>query len=143
MNDRVFIDTNILVYATLKDDQPKHEQAVSFITSLKGSSLFVSTQVMSELYVALLKHAIDENCIVKTLTQIAATFNVSAISLDTVSSAWKVKKKHHYSYWDSLIVASALESASTILYTEDMQHAQLIEKQIRIINPFKQAIEVK
>ena len=38
---------------------------------------------------------------------------------------------------DSLIVATALENGCTILYSEDMQHEQIIEKQIKIINPFE------
>jgi predicted nucleic acid-binding protein len=80
MSDRVFLDTNILVYATLQDDRSKHEQAVSFITTLKGGLVFISTQVTSELYVALLKHGIDDSDIVKTVKQIAATFNIIAIS---------------------------------------------------------------
>lgn len=142
MNDRIFIDTNILVYATLQDDRLKHDQAVSFIASLKGSPVFISTQVTSELYVALLKHGIDDSDIVKTLKQIAATFNVISISLDTVASAWDLRRKSHYSYWDSLILASALESDCRILYTEDMQHAQVIEKKIKIINPFKNVLGI-
>jgi predicted nucleic acid-binding protein len=61
---------------------------------------------------------------------------------DTVSSAWELKRKCHHSYWDSLILASALESGSSILYTEDMQHGQIIEKKIKIINPFKDVLGI-
>jgi predicted nucleic acid-binding protein len=41
------------------------------------------------------------------------------------------------SYWDSLIISSALESGCKILYTEDMHHNQIIEGKLKIINPFK------
>ena len=135
MSDRFFIDTNILVYSSLKDELTKHDRAVSFITSLKGNNVFVSTQVLSELYVALLKHGVEEASIVKILTQITDVFNVMAITLDTVVSAWKLKKRHQFSYWDSLIVASALEAGCTSLFTEDMQHGQILGKKIKIINP--------
>ena len=135
MSDRLFVDTNILVYASLKDDLTKHDIAVSFIAGLKGNNVFVSTQVLSELYVALLKHGVDETRIVKILIQITDVFNVSSITLDTVVSAWKLKKRHKFSYWDSLILASALEVGCSSLYTEDMQHGQMIGKKIKIINP--------
>jgi predicted nucleic acid-binding protein len=135
MNDSFFIDTNILVYSSLKDELAKHDETVSFLSSLKGSTIFVSTQVLSELYVALLKHGVDETSIVKILTQVADSFNVSSITLDTVVSAWKIKKKYQFSYWDSLIIASALAAGCSRIYTEDMQHGQLIGKKLKIINP--------
>lgn len=135
MSDRVFVDTNILVYSSLKDELTKHDSAISFIASLKGNNVFVSTQVLSELCVALLKHGVEETSIVKILTQITDVFNVSSITLDTVVSAWTLKKRHQFSYWDSLIIASALEAGCTSLYTEDMQHGQMLGKKIKIINP--------
>jgi len=135
MSDMVFVDTNILVYSSLRDELTKHDRAVSFIASLRGNIIFVSTQVLSELYVALLKHGVDETNIVKILTQITDVFNVCSITLDTVTSAWKLRKRHQFSYWDSLIIASTLETGCTNLYTEDMQHGQMIENKLRIINP--------
>lgn len=47
MNDKFFIDTNIIVYASLQDDLTKHELSISFLERLKGNAVFVSTQVMS------------------------------------------------------------------------------------------------
>ena len=136
MNDRIFIDTNILIYSSLTDESAKHEHSVSFLESLSGKTIFVSAQVMSELYVALLKHQMDEDRIVKVLKEIAKVFNVGAVTLNTVEFAWNIKKKHRFSYWDSLIIASALESGCKALYTEDMQHGQVIGKKLKILNPF-------
>jgi len=48
-----------------------------------------------------------------------------------------LRLKYKFSYWDSLIIASALESGCGILYTEDMQDGQVIEDRLRIVNPFK------
>ena len=39
------------------------------------------------------------------------------------------------SYWDSLIIAAAIKSESTILYSEDLNHNQVVET-VKIINPF-------
>ena len=48
-----------------------------------------------------------------------------------------LRSKHNFSYWDSLIVASALENACEVLYTEDLQDGHVIEGRLRIVNPFK------
>jgi len=136
MSDRIFIDTNILAYSSLQDDLEKHEQSILFLDGLKGSSVFVSTQVMSELSVVLLKHQVAEVRIIDILNQVSDTFNVSAITYGTVMRAWKVKQKRRFSYWDSLIIASALESECTRLVTEDLQDGQIVDRKLRIVNPF-------
>ena len=62
---------------------------------------------------------------------------ISNLSFATVSRSAEIRKKYRISYWDSLIIASALQNNCTILYTEDMQHTQIIEDSFTIINPFK------
>jgi predicted nucleic acid-binding protein len=59
------------------------------------------------------------------------------ISLDLKSykRAYKIRDKYDFSYWDSLIVASALERGCETLYSEDMQHNQVIENKLTIKNP--------
>jgi len=64
-------------------------------------------------------------------------FNFSVINKSEIKLAMQIKRKHKYSYWDSLIIASALENDCNILYSEDMQHNQVIENKLKIINPFK------
>ncbi len=63
---------------------------------------------------------------------------VSPLTVKTVRIGWKIKMKYRFSYYDSLIVASALENDCSILYTEDMQNGQLIEDKLRIVNPFEE-----
>ncbi len=62
----------------------------------------------------------------------------SVIKESTIKKALRVKKDSNYSYWDSLVIASALENNCSILYTEDMQHGQTIENSLKITNPFKE-----
>jgi len=137
MKDRFFIDTNILVYSLLKNDSQKHSQTVHLMESLKGNFIFISTQVLNELYVSLQKHDIDEPEIENKIRKIIGIYNISIINISTIKLCWKVRKKYSYSYWDSLITAAALESNCTILYTEDMQDGQVIDDKLRIVNPFK------
>jgi predicted nucleic acid-binding protein len=60
MRDRIFIDTNILVYSLLDNGSQKHKQIMHLMELLKGNFIFISTQILNELYVSLLKHNIDE-----------------------------------------------------------------------------------
>jgi len=49
MRDRIFIDTNVLVYLLLENESRKHSQAVQLMEALKGNFIFISTQVLNEL----------------------------------------------------------------------------------------------
>ncbi|WP_456325324.1 PIN domain-containing protein [Desulfonauticus submarinus] len=64
-------------------------------------------------------------------------FNFCLIDRKDIKLAIEIKEKYKFSYWDSLIVASALENNCSILYTEDMQDGQIIEKKLEIVNPFR------
>ncbi|MBI4619581.1 MAG: PIN domain-containing protein [Desulfobacterales bacterium] len=60
----------------------------------------------------------------------------SLIEETTIKKSLQIKKTYNYSYWDCLIIASALENNCTILYTEDMQDGHTIENRLKIVNPF-------
>jgi len=57
-------------------------------------------------------------------------------TVDTIKKANTIKYKYGYSFYDSLFIASALEAGCTILYSEDLQDGQVIEKTLTIVNPF-------
>jgi predicted nucleic acid-binding protein len=65
-----------------------------------------------------------------------AQYNVIDFSKEVFAKASQIRDKYNISYYDSLILSSAINSKCTILYTEDMQHNQIIENQLKIINPF-------
>ena len=94
-------------------------------------------QVINEFYNVLLRKNIEDNVIQEKIHSQLETCSASELSLKTVFSAWKLREKYKYSYWDSLILASALENSCSILYSEDMQHGQVIEDNLKIINPFE------
>ncbi len=139
---KVFIDTNIFVYAKLESekDTTKRELASALLRDLPNP--IISTQVLNEFASALLKHHIDDDTILQAVQDIAEECAISAVTFETVERAWAVRKKYKFSYWDSLIIASSLENACLVLYTEDMQHNQMIEKNLRIINPFAPSVTV-
>jgi predicted nucleic acid-binding protein len=137
MTDKIFIDTNIFVYAKLKTSQEllKQQQAKLFLES-QQSVVVISTQVLSEFASVLMKHKIQDKTIQNAIAEIVEYCIVSAVSFLTVQTAWDVKTRYQFSYWDSLVVASALENKCNLLITEDLQHNQLIAETLRVINPF-------
>jgi predicted nucleic acid-binding protein len=137
MKDSCFIDTNIFVYAAMQTaiENPKREVALDLI--LNEPNIIISTQVINEFYSVLLKHKIPDKDIVIYIKEIIRGTKVYSQHLSTLKLAWIVKSKYEFSLWDSLIIASALQQQCNILYTEDLQHLQIIEKQLTIINPFK------
>jgi predicted nucleic acid-binding protein len=136
MTDKFFIDTNILVYACIGNDQVKHGKTLDFFKTVENKEIFVSTQILSELYSALSKNGIDEKLIKNYLINIANRTIIAVITLNTIKYCLDLKEKYRYSYWDSLVLATALENNCSIVFSEDMKHNQLIEIKMRIVNPF-------
>ena len=136
MNDKAFIDTNIWVYAHLQDTKNnKCDIALELLETLP--QLICSTQVLNEYYSVMLKNKIADNLIQDNTEIIIAVSNVQIVQISTIQQAHKIKLKYGFSYWDSLIVASALEANCEQLYSEDMQHKQVIEGRLTVLNPFK------
>jgi len=136
MTEKIFIDTNIFVYAFLENDAAKHDMAVKLMSEIIGTEVFVSIQVMSEIYADLSKNGIGHEAIAEYLLELDEKMNVQPINFHTIKKCLALKERYAYSYWDSLILASSLENDCTVLYSEDMQHSQVIENTLTIINPF-------
>ena len=133
MSDRIFIDTNILVYS-VSNDRTKRTVAD---TLLLKHDVVVSPQVISEFVaVTLRKKILPSQQTIAYATQFMQVFEVTAITRHTITSALDVMTRYQFSYWDSLIVSAALESHCPWLYTEDLQDGQSIEKSLTIYNPF-------
>jgi predicted nucleic acid-binding protein len=141
MKDKVFIDTNIFVYAFLDTDESsqhaKHLKAVEFLKQFDtDDQVIISTQVLSEYYSALLKNKISDEDIQESAKQLVRSIEVVPVTKKIVIDSYSIRNRYRYSYWDSLIITSALQSNCTVLYSEDMQHNQKIENQLIINNLF-------
>jgi predicted nucleic acid-binding protein len=64
------------------------------------------------------------------------TFNVLSLTPYISKDAFRVTQRYQFSFWDGLIVATALEAGCSVLYTEDLQNGQIIDDRLRICNPF-------
>ncbi len=132
MPDKIFIDTNIVIYA-LGQTSTKARLAVPLFVG----SPSISTQVLSETAnVASKRLALPVSEIRKLITSLEEMCRVEIISLNTIHIALDVRDRYSFSWYDSLIVATALEAGCDTLYSEDMQNDQEIEGRLRIVNPF-------
>ena len=135
MPDKVFIDTNVLVYF-ISNDATKKTTAREVI--LANPETVVSSQVISEfISTCLQKKFLSLDEVTEASTGFMRALQLAPINANTIHNALKLVKKYKYSYWDSLIISSALENDCTVLYTEDMQHGQVISNRLKIINPFR------
>jgi predicted nucleic acid-binding protein len=144
MNDnKIFLDTNLWVYP-YSNNSPVKTQKVKQIIATHYHHLMVSTQVLGELYHVLTRKNIQTHAAAKEIIVITiATFPVSEVGTLMVVKALELRDHYNYSYWDSLLIATALLNDCQQLYSEDMQHDQLIENKIRIINPFRMCMVPK
>ena len=139
MNVRAFLDTNIFVYAVDRADGKKRATADALIGRvIDRKTGVVSYQVVQEfLNVALKKFAVPFTTEQARL-YIGAVFRpLFAVqpSMGLFSDALDIRSRHRLSWYDSLIVAAAVEAGCSVLYTEDLSHGAKING-VRIENPF-------
>lgn len=141
MKDKIFVDTNIFIYSAVEDHfhLDKRKKAVELIQR-EDVEILISTQVINEFYAILIKNGISDAKIQERIYEIVENSVLVNVIFKTIQSAWKIRKQYGFSYWDSLIVASALEGNCSSLYTEDLQNGQIIEKKLKIINPFTKVV---
>jgi len=137
MSDKVFLDTNVVVYFYSDDDERKRNAAYNV---LNNNSCVTSTQVMNEsCNVWFKKYQWNASKIEEHLDNIELVFDeVLAIDRNTINKALSLKDYYGYAYYDCLMLASALEGGCRIIYTEDMSGGQIVDKTLRIVNPFKE-----
>jgi len=144
MTVKAFIDTNIYIYALAESQDQKDESKRSialsvFETLIQSQTIVTSTQVLNEFHSNLVKKfKLDDVAVFNIVEQnILPISLIAPIGFQTYQLVFNLRLQYSVSFWDSLIVASALENNCTTLYSEDMQHQQKIENQLLIINPFK------
>jgi predicted nucleic acid-binding protein len=133
MSDKVFLDTNIFVYAVVQDDPRSHDAE-----KLIAEGGRISVQVLNEFAAVLRrKTKMPWNELQFGLENIKRLCpNPLPITFDTHQHALAIAEKYGYKIYDALIAASALGGRCTTLYSEDMQDGQVIDGQLTIRNPF-------
>jgi predicted nucleic acid-binding protein len=127
-----FFDTSVLLYL-LSDDTVRADR----IETLLAARGVISVQVLNEFaVVALRKLKIPLNEVREILDTIRAVCAVEPITVETHDRGLAVFERYRFSLYDSILVATALISGAKILYSEDLQHGQIIDNQLRVTNPF-------
>jgi len=138
MNDAVFADTNIYVYAAVTNSGPKHRAASGVLADVLSSRRIISsTQVLGEFYSAMSKNKCPHDEIVRLLDEIKFNTEMKLVDEQTVEHGLNLIARYGYHYWDSLLLATALDYGCDVFYSEDLRDGQVIENQLRIQNPFK------
>lgn len=131
-----FVDTNIWVYAHLKaPGDPRHECALARVQS--GDALVISPQVVAEYYNVMLHNAQSDAWIQANLLAMFACTQLQPARAEVLTTALGLRNRYGFSFWDCQIAAAALQAGCGSLLTEDLQHGQVLGKQLRVINPLR------
>jgi predicted nucleic acid-binding protein len=137
MSDKVFIDTNVLIYAFDIDAGRKHEIAKELLKNLwEQKSGALSMQVLQEFY-SNVTRKIATPLSTELARRIVTLYSQWCIvtSPEEIAKAFQIEDQHHVSFWDALILAAAYKAGAVRILTEDLNHGQFIDR-MRIENPF-------
>jgi len=131
-----FVDTNILIYAHDGGAGAKYEKSVELLTRLfeEGSGA-LSLQVLSEFYVAATKKLAMESEEVEAAIRDLAGWVIHRPGHADVLNSARLHRRHGIAWWDAMILNSAIETGSTVLWSEDFSDGQRYEG-VTARNPF-------
>ncbi len=139
MPDRIFVDTNILVYAHDVSAGVKNTLAKQLIQELwVNKSGCLSIQVMQEFYVTVTQkvpNPMDNATAIEVIRNLRY-WNVHEPSIEDVINAIDIQIRYQVSFWDAMILQSALQLECDLLWSEDLNPGQVYQG-IKLINPLQ------
>lgn len=130
-----FVDTNIWLYSFIESHSDKKSAIAKSIVS--GNDIIISTQIINEMCVNLLKKAkFSEDKIQKLIQSLYKRYTVLELSKNILLTASEIRTNFSFAFWDSIVAASAIDSEADYLISEDMQNGFKLEDNLTIINPF-------
>ena len=135
MTEKCFVDTNVVLYTIGKD-----ARKADIARKLVAARPTVSTQVVNEsISVCLRKLSFEREKAYAFGRTLMDQSEVLALDEATLDRAAAVAMRYQLSHWHALIVASALLAGCDTLYSEDLQHGQVFDEQLKVVNPFLSA----
>ena len=129
---KIFFDTNTLLYLLSLDNKK-----ADWVSKNLQQHNVISVQVLNEFTTASLrKIKISNTELDEFLDLFTSTFQVRSLDMDTFETGLMVSRRYGYQHYDSMIISAALQAGCERLYSEDMQHRQVIDKRLQIVNPF-------
>jgi len=134
--DRVFVDTNVFVYADDDGTPAKRDRARTVLADLVPTGrAVVSTQVLQEFFVVATKKLGIPVERARQRIEALARLDMVLVRPELVLGAIDLQRLHDLSFWDALVIRCASAAGCTRLLSEDLQHGQVIDG-VRIENPF-------
>jgi len=134
--DAGFLDSNVLIYAFTGDSRAAVAQELlgrGCVLSVQGLNEF--TNVARRKLGLTWKEVREALAAIRTLCR-----TILPVDVETHADALRIAERHGYAIFDALIVASALRAGCTVLWSEDMQDGAIIDRRLRIANPFRAAL---
>ncbi|NJM45754.1 MAG: PIN domain-containing protein [Alkalinema sp. RU_4_3] len=131
-----FVDSNIWLYALIQSqDAQKHQIANQLLRSIRVA---MSAQVVNEVSLNLMRKAkFPEDQVGQFIRGCYQSHLVMDLNQAVLMRAADLRSgRYLFSFWDSLVVAAALESGADVLISEDMQQGLIVEGVLTIHNPF-------
>ncbi|MGD0730893.1 MAG: PIN domain-containing protein [Terracidiphilus sp.] len=137
MSDKAFFDTNVLVYALGGRKKSTTDARIDLAQEIVILGGVVSVQVLNEfVQVCRRKAGLGWDQVLGSLQTIKEICGPAIpVAMETHETAINISRRYGFHIYDSLILAAAVEARCTTLFTEDLQHGQIVEG-VRIENPF-------
>ncbi len=135
-DELIFIDSNVWLYSLFisPDDDDKQRQAAEIIDPCEP---LISYQVIQEVLANVIrKLKPSQQKLHEILQGLLEDCTIIPITTELIQQALTLMDRYQVSFWDSLIISTALAGRATILYSEDMHDGLVIENQLTIKNPF-------
>ena len=135
---RFFIDTNIWLYAFISSQDEAKSKIAQTLLQKPNDQIVISTQIINEICVNLLRKAnLEESALQELINSFYNRYKVVQLENVILVKASELRQRYSLSYWDSVVVATAIKAGANTLYSEDMQHEQTIDNSLTIVNPFR------
>jgi predicted nucleic acid-binding protein len=141
MNDKVFLDTNILVYSvdTSQGERKKREICRRLIRdSIDAENGVISIQVVQEFLVVTTRKLKEPLAVDRAIEylKVLSVLQVIHPDLEMAFRAARLQERYKLSFWDAMIVQAASAAECTIIFTEDMKDGLEVGK-VKVRNPFR------
>lgn len=127
-----FFDTSVLLYLLSAEVQKANR-----VEELLEQSGVISVQVLNE-FTAVATRKLDLSFpeVREVLGTVRILCDTQPLTIEHHDKGTEIAERYRFSFYDSVIIASALLAGCKTLYSEDLQHRQIIDKQLTVINPF-------
>ena len=137
MLDRSFLDSNVLIYTDDGSSPAKQAAALDLVARCRRRREgVVSLQVLQEYFVVSTRKLGVDAAVARRKVELFSQLSLVATDVDDLLGAIDLHRLHQFSFWDALVIRSALQAGCSRLYSEDLQHGRRIDG-VEIVNPFK------